>query len=97
MLDKVRKIELSASDIEFHATSEEYKRFMESAVWRDIESFLLLHIVERRTDLETSTDRDTITLIQGMVSAYRNLLNLPQALLEEQKTKEQKGEESEPE
>lgn len=97
MTEKIREVELSTSGIMFHATSKEYEQFIDSVVAKDIEAWLLLHIVERRTDLETITDHDTATLMQGMIAAYRNLLNLPQTLLEEQKMKEQKGERNEPE
>ena len=97
MPDKVKDAELSSSGIILHASPGDIQRLAESIAWKDVEAMLLLFVVESRNNLEVETDGVTITFTQGKIAAYRHLLNLPNALLEDKKEKELKGEESEPE
>ena len=62
------------------ASSEQHKAFAESLIWQDYTDVITLWLEEVRTNLETERDPADVRRLQGVVSACREFLLLPERI-----------------
>lgn len=60
-----------------------WKEFLQSRVWQDLQDTLMDWIERTRDDLESEPDGRQVRVLQGRASALRDVLNLPELLLQE--------------
>lgn len=63
------------------ASKNDYKNFIDSAVWHDICGVLKARLEIVRNDLERA-DNDNIDILRGEAKEIRFLLNLPQYIVD---------------
>lgn len=91
MGSKVSYEVLEQVDFDTDVKASDYSSFMESAVWRDLESVVLGQVARAQLDLESAVEVRDIFYNQGQIAAYKTLLTLPKVIFETL-TEMQKGE-----
>jgi hypothetical protein len=79
---------------DFHGSSAQYKDFMESFIWRDIENELRAWKKDIRDALEDPDrqfDARTLYSLQGSAEAVGRMLMLPQVIMETLKADVERG------
>ena len=89
---KLKILELEGGDLPILSTKREVDDFKDNRVWADISNQLLHSLISARDDLEAmgeGFDRNAISYLQGQCYAIRDLLSLPDTLINSLKTEEE--------
>lgn len=82
---------LEQVEFETDVTAAEYRRFIESPVWRDFEAVLYGQVAAAQVALNTEDEPRELYRRQGMIEALNIVLRLPMTILDdlEQNKKEE--------
>ena len=78
------KLDREGGELSFTATKGEIERFKTSTTWTDISNQLITLLVAARDELEImgeGVDRNAISYLQGQCYAIKDLLSLPDTLI----------------
>lgn len=78
-------------EIKIYSSLDQLEHFIVGPVWKDMQESISSHIGERLEALKKAENIDQIRILQGEVSAFEQVLNLPQVLrdLKEELTKDE--------
>lgn len=84
-------------DMKIHSSLDQLNNFLNSAVYLDLVESIQAHIEERKEALKTAKELDDIRVLQGEISAFEQVINLPLILrdLKEELSKNQEGDSNE--